>query len=158
MCVCAPVPHTPCCGAAQLVRSHGSPWGALLPVLPSLPPPPLLPSPPRSLFLGLFELWLLFPAAQLRPLLTGSHTPEAVGGLGCPQTGQRGPKQRKRAREWSALRGTACPLHWPAWGLLPSSREGCVRKTCGNISHTATPLFLLPSGALSLRGWFWRVI
>lgn len=97
----------------------------------------LLPRLPRSLFLGLAELWLLFPAAQLYLPLTGSHTPKAMGGLGCPQTSQQRPKQRKRAREWSAL-------HWPTWGRLPSRREDLSGKHVGIFpTQPPTPFFFL---------------
>lgn len=112
---------------------------------------PTAPKPAQILFLGISKLWLLFPA-RLHPHLTGSHTPQL------PPDQPAGAQAKKRSQRVARPQRSCVHLHWPAWGLLPSRREGFVEKLCGNISHRATHPFLLRSGALSLRGLFWRAI
>ena len=147
VCVCVSVSTTPC------RQEPGS--GPALRSTPSLPPrlsTQRPPSPPNRRFLGLIELHCPAPAPpdQLPHL-------KAMGGRSCPRS-TSGNAGTERGPECPAPK--RAPIHPPraSLGLLAPSRERFVRKTQGDISHTAaTPFFFLLGLPVS-EGLFWRAI
>lgn len=143
LCVSAVSAHhtlpTAAWGSAQLACVQGSIRGVCL----SFPPNFFTGRPDPAP--GPVSIVASLSSDQLHPHVTGSHPYKGQGGFGCPQASQWGPRHRKG--EASPARGLCPSPQWPAW------REGLVRKTFTDTSHTDTTL-LLPSGALRLRACF----